>query len=516
MLPSFFMKIIFALSLCLSISITNGQGLDNIWMFGYDNPSPQGGTWGFPWGGTNVDFNTGTPTNSYVVRSLDFYQTNSCISDSAGNLLFATNGNYVANAVDDTMSNGEDLNPGWYATQQFGTGLSIPQATLIIAKPGTDSIYYLFHTTIDSLVGTYSNPVSLHFYVTTINIKANNGLGEVLSKNVSLLEDTFNLGKISACKHANGRDWWVVCHKAYSKIFIKFLITPSGISTPYFQSIGKVRPPDNGQVCFSPDGSKFAYYFSLIGAEQGAAQIFDFDRCTGSFSNYYNLDISDSAWGACGVAFSPNSNLLYVLTGLHAYQFDLTATNINSTKYLVAEWDSFYSPPGYPFATTFNKAQLAADGKIYCSSSNSSLFLHAINNPDIIGSGCNINQHSYPVSTYMWAGLPNYPNYRLGPLPGSACDSLTGINNEASTIIFQVYPNPVTDHFTISYSLPSNEKGSLYLTNSLGQVILTEPLSPFTTSTVIDISNIATGIYNCIIHTKHSLNQKSISVVKDN
>ena len=64
------------------------------------------------------------------------------------------------------------------------------------------------------------------------------------------------------------------------------------------QSIGVSRSADVGQVCFSPDGHRFAYYWP---GPRGL-EIFDFDRCTGLFSNPIHIP-TVSTGAASGVAF---------------------------------------------------------------------------------------------------------------------------------------------------------------------------------------------------------------------
>src|SRR5574337_806253 len=72
----------------------------------------------------------------------------------------------------------------------------------------------------------------------------NNGSGAVIQKNI-LVSDTMVGEKLVAIKHANGRDWWLITHyqdifftAPPNNLFIKYLITPNGISAPIYQSIG--------------------------------------------------------------------------------------------------------------------------------------------------------------------------------------------------------------------------------------------------------------------------------------
>jgi FOG: PKD repeat len=54
--------------------------------------------------------------------------------------------------------------------------------------------------------------------------------------------------------------------------------------------------------------------------------------------------------------------------------------------------------------------------------------LHAINHPERKGLDCDFHQHGIDLNTFHVGGLPNNPNYRLGPIDGSPCDTL-GIDN---------------------------------------------------------------------------------------
>ncbi|MBA3283987.1 MAG: hypothetical protein H0U27_02850, partial [Nitrosopumilus sp.] len=339
------------------------------------------------------------------------------------------------------MLNGSGLNPSNY-TSWYPDGLPPHQMNIIIPIPNSSNLYYLFHCTIDD---QFNNLLTRYLYMSIIDMNDNGGLGAVISKNQIIHTDSLNAGKLTACKHANGRDWWLICHKAFSNIYQKFLITPFEIYGPYSQSIGILRLADAGQACFSSDGSAFAYY----GLNEDL-DIFDFDRCSGLLSNPVHVSIKDSA-SSVGVAFSPNSQFLYVSSTKYVYQFDVTATNIPSTQTTVAVWDGFYSP-NPPFGTYFDISQLAPDGKIYIGTGNSTLHLHVINQPDSNGLACDLVQHGIPLPAFNYNSLPNHPNYFLGNLSGSPCDSLTGITESSSELKpITAYPNPTADKVTFQF-----------------------------------------------------------------
>lgn len=464
----------------LTLGHVHAQGLNNLWMGGY------GSQWGLPWGSTNIDFGSGSANIYYVDREMDFARTAANITDSNGNLLFSTNGYYIADAFGDTMQNGTGLNPSWY-TSLYPDGLHLSQADLILPKPDDPDIFYLFHGTVDDP----PNLTAQYLYLTIIDMSQNGGLGTVTNKNEVLISDDLNIGRITSVRHANGQDWWVFCHKANSSEYYRLLVTPNGISLPVTQDIGVFRPGDHGQMGFSPDGSKFAYYW---GEED--LDIFKFDRCSGLFYDPVHIDINDeNAIG--GVAFSPNSRFLYVPSLNDVYQFDTEATDIESSMVHIAEWDSTYSPSP-PFATLFDVALLAPDGKIYIATGNSTFKLHVIHDPDQPGMACNIEQHGITLPTYFFDSFPNHPNYHLLQLPGSPCDTLgVGIGELPPNLNLSLYPNPSNGMFNLSYAAQSTE-GTLEVYNINGSLVYQENIAPWSTFKRVQLDqDLANGIYQC-------------------
>ncbi len=438
-----------------------GQGIDNLWLMGYEdvdhgvNPN---------YGGTTIDFSSGAPSIYYASRPMWFDASNAVISDKSGNLLFYTNGYYIANVNNDTMLNGSGLNPSSYTSGYGPFGLTVPQADLIIPFSGDSSKYYLFHATLDS-----ATLIPVYLYYTIIDMTLDGGLGGVVSKNNILLHSAFYFGCITACKHANGRDWWLITHENTSNCYVKFLITPNGIFGPFYQCIGKYVDilagwgvSGLGQVVFSSDGTKFGYYDT-----EGDLDLMNFDRCSGDFSNLIHVVIDDSA-SIGGVVFSSNSKKLYVSSMNFVYQFDLSASDIPSTQTTVAVWDSSYD--GLPiFSTTFYLAQLAPNGKIYIATGNGTRYLHVINYPDNLGMACDVCQHCIHLPTYNAQTVPNYPNYFLGADSGSVCDSIPSLTLTLSKGEgVAVFPNPAT---RILYAtLSSNSKfKSVKVLNAFGQ-----------------------------------------------
>lgn len=484
--------------------MASSQGINNLWMMGYGGSNPPALL-----GGVDMNFSSGQPSISYIPREMEFKRATSTITDSNGNLLFVTNGVYIADATGDTMQNGSGLNPSVY-TSWYPDGLPPPQMNVIIPDPGNSNLYYLFHTTIDD---PPSAILSRYLYYSIVDMSQNSGLGAVTLKNQVLINDSLGASNLTACKHANGRDWWLVSHKAYSNLFYKFLISPYGIQGPFIQPIGNSRTNYLGQAAFSPNGNYYACY-NLRNQHPAHIEFFNFDRCTGLFSNAVFMAL-DSTTGV-GVAFSPNSKFLYVSSLDEFYQFDVTATNIPATQTTVAVWDGYYSP-NPPFGTYFDIAQLAPDGKIYIGTGNSTLHLHVINQPDSAGLACDLVQHGVPLPAFNYNSLPNHPNYFLGALAGSPCDSLTGLNDDlAFDFKFVVYPNPNSGVFNIGYQLPQNTSGILEIYDVNGRIIWSRPLPAWSTLQKIVLSDkITSGIYLIVIKTGNGYSSRKLMIDKD-
>ena len=79
-------------------------------------------------------------------------------------------------------------------------------------------------------------------------------------------------------------------------------------------------------------------------------------------------------------------------------------------------------------------------------------FMSVINNPNVDGPGCDFDTLTIPlIESRCTISLPNMPNYSLGPLVGSECDTLlTFINTPPLHQTMSIYPNPATNYIYIS------------------------------------------------------------------
>lgn len=412
-------KLLLVSLLIISTGIIKAQKHDNIWLFGYESNSVS-----LAFGGSVLDFSEDSLEIYFDFREMNLDMTNASICDEGGNLLFYTNGIYIANVQGDTLENGEGLNPGEFAEDFSFYGYRRPQTAIILPKPESTNLYYLFHTSTD-----YPNDtLSVHsprFYFTLIDMELGGGLGAVVEKNEIIIDEPLYPGALTATRHANGRDWWLLVNPYETNSFYRILLTPEGIINYGLQNLGDYVHHGLGQATFSPDGSKYVLYTLETITLGNYLYIYDFDRCTGELSNPIVENIIDGAYSA-GVAISPNSRYLYVPSYEQIYQYDLVASDIIGSKETIGIYDGFEtaSSSWLFLPTRYFSAQLGPDDKIYINCPGSLEYIHVINQPDNAGEACEILQHHLELPSINNSSLPNFPNYRLGPIEGSPCDTL--------------------------------------------------------------------------------------------
>ena len=163
------MRYIYLISCFFIVSISNAQNHDFIWLTGYSsNPIDSS------FGGSTIDFLSTPPDIYYEYRDMYFYPTNASSCDSTGNLLFYTNGIYVANRLNAPMDNGNGLNPGAHADANIDEGYILSQGAMILPFPEHNSLYYLFH--LDLIVPEDNEGIVLssrHFHYTLIDMSKN-------------------------------------------------------------------------------------------------------------------------------------------------------------------------------------------------------------------------------------------------------------------------------------------------------------------------------------------------------
>ncbi len=443
------------------------------------------------------------------------------ISDENGNLLMVSNGCWIADASGDTMQNGGGLNPNSFTTSWCDNTTGIPwwHSNIILPWPGDTSKYILFHETGDNNV---NNSKSSKLYYSVINKTLNGGLGGVIAgqKNLVAINDTLIPG-MAACRHANGQDWWIVAFRDSSSDIYKILLTPTGIANVTTQTLPiPLHYFNMGQAQFSPDGKKFAYHYRDFPAGSSLVtheiRIFDFDRCSGNFSNSNIVTLIDSSSGN-GLAFSSDSRKLYFTLFDKIIQLNLDSANVQSSLDTVAINDGYAAPYWYLY-TDFWGMYLAANGKVYICSGSSVVDMHYINYPDSAGMACDVQQHALHLPCYSGRGNVYHPNYYLGcDTTQTNCPCLTGINNLLPPDFkFRVYPNPVIKNIlNIGYLLPQNKNGTFQIYDVTGKVVFKYTLPPWSNEQSFRLPKLSDGIYNCVITSDGKRVSRKIAVIRE-
>ena len=363
-------RLLFLLALLLTVITTWAQKQANIWYFGER---------------AGLDFTNGKPvplTNS-MLSTMEGCAT---ISDANGNLLFYTNGVSVWNREHKLMPNGNRLMGHRSSTQ----------SAVIVPRPLNPNIYYIFTADLQSqLYGLrYSE----------VNMALKNGLGDIAKKNSFLVSPVSE--KLTAVKHRNNTDYWVITHKWNSNSFNAYLVTAAGVSRqPIVSNVGTVHKGQNqeaiGAMKVSPDGKKLAL---ALWRDSNKFEVFDFDNNTGKLSNPTEFENYDEDYG---VEFSPDGTKLYGTTnGIGNIPPQIWQFNLLGSKQAVQESATLIAVSK---ADKIGSLQLAPDGKIYLAKEKQKN-LGVINNPNAPGLGCNYVDEGQMLGedSHSELGLPNF------------------------------------------------------------------------------------------------------------
>lgn len=370
----FYILILFAF---LSFQIT-AQGEASKWYFGNY---------------AGLDFSSGTPValNNIPMTGVNLNSEEGCttISNSAGELLFYTNGKIVWNKNHGIMENGTNL----------GGDQSSTQSAIIIPSPQASDIYYVF--TVDE---HNTNRQGLSYSV--VDMTLNNGLGAVTSRNTNLLRHCAE--KITAVRSNNCNEFWVIAYGNETgsinynyNSFFAFKINENGVDPNYIRStFGDTTGLSDGRgyLKVNAEGDKIAIAHQGRGAN--GTFLYDFNFTTGEVSNSRPLFPVDDFTGNSyfvepyGIEFSLSGRFLYVTSSFSdnprssvLFQYDLD--NDNAARHISTD-------------ETFRGAlQMAPNGKIYRSLSINydlgSKYLGVIHNPESLGVACNYQHNAIDI-----------------------------------------------------------------------------------------------------------------------
>jgi hypothetical protein len=465
------------------------QKEDFQWLLGGD------GSLNYPKYQTNLfDFNSMPYILNDISVKVKFYHSVSTLCDSTGKLKAIANGNTIYNGnfeiIEDAINFTDNDTAAW-VLPQCDVLLDYPGHPNQIAYISGEQKYYYDY------LGTWLKNINF----SVVDLSLNNGNGKVTLKEEHIVEDTLDIGDWTACRHANGRDWWIIVAHFREPKYYTLLLDPSGLSLHHIQYIGKSEN-GLGQAVFSPDGNWYASYNvpGDIGMnDRSIIDLYRFDRCTGLLSDYQTKNYGIAQHGRPGgVAFSENSKYLYAANWDKIFQFDMDSTDVLATQKTVAVYDGF-TESVFGSAQRFYHMLLAPDGRIYGAVANyTSRYLHVIDKPNLADTACHVMQHSIYMPNYNNWTIPNIPYHRLYAQTGSPCDSLTVAVNDVNwrKINTNMYPNPAINNVTLS--LPSGglpSQGSLCLYDGTGRKVLKTGIPAKQDQVSFRVDGLAAGIY---------------------
>lgn len=412
------------------------------------------------------------------------------ISDANGNFLMAFNGKSLFDSSGSILAELSEL----------------PYDDIILGYRGfmflkpriNDNYYYL----VNSYSGNFSNSpnpfdvgIDTLFLLTKIKYDENgyNVLGTI---HISLPLNTIP-GGFDVCRHANGRDWWVLKCGHRKNYYLKGLLNPYDFEfEPYYTNLDSAFTSFQW-ASFSSDGSK---YFHWFGGYIRELQVFDFDRCTGELSNLHTYDFTSIISNEGFIDFTPFS---LSPDGTKIYMQKTNYITMNDNENIQYDLST-----GEFTVVTDDLAVLCSTPNLkhmiggFCCEPTTPTpnvpYAGVVFNPNLPGESCNYQSLFYQLPLYGFTYSPPYAaNHLLGPIDETICDSL-GLNDETAikkieTFNINLFPNPGTTVLNFKTDLPLPVK--LIIRDSQGKLILDKLI--FNKAFIVsdELRNMKSGIY---------------------
>jgi len=429
---------------------------------------------------------------------LGFGSSASAICDGEGQLALTTNNCGVFDQDFLLVPGSDTLTPGWgfdnYCDVQSQSvdGYIGKQITLFLPEMGNDSVVYLAHKD-NILVDSFPvlDVLSTKLYLSTLVRKPDGS--HYLKEKRKLAQGFYNFGRLTACLHADGERWWVNMVEHNSNRFDWFLVGGQDtVQGPFVQEIGSPllnQDIDIGQVAFSPDASMLAFN----SGHSEKIYLYGFDNATGQLSDPQEVSypVAQGEHGL-GIAFSFDSRFVYTTTNTDLYQIDLQ--DGNSVEHIAhhASLDENHWP------VVMGNLYLGPDCRMYVSPGSTTYYLHVVHRPNEKGAACGFEARALRSPSNINVDLPNLPMYRFG----GACDSTIAfpyrdtVSASVELLVdgnVEVFPNPMVDYFTVSFTGQVPLHARLLLFDGLGRPQYERPLPAI--NNVFGAEGLAPGIY---------------------
>jgi len=404
------MKRALFVALCIPLLLSAQKKQYNVWYFGAGDSIGVTNVWeGF---GAGLDFNSGSPTTGILNSAMKFTEGSAVQCDEqTGRLLFYTDGTRIWDSTHNYMMNGDSGIGGHPSSTQNSVIIPIPRMSGKYAVFGNDGLN----------TGTGQG-----LRLAIVDMERNGGLGAVTgAKSIGILPNTSE--KITAIRHANGHDFWILTTLCNTNDFYAYLFTtPDDIDNPDLSCFILDTVISNGPslTCAgqyfkaSPKGNKIAFSGGNI------FYTMDFDNATGILSKLDTI-FGPSADLVKSYSFSPDGNFLYA-TQMPAnavdtsflYQYDMQNANPSATELKIGGLTIQNNPNVLTYLFP-SDIQIGPDGKLYMSymvipfllnpGQFPATFLDVLPNPNIAGIGAGPIQPKAVdlLGRHTWFGFPN-------------------------------------------------------------------------------------------------------------
>jgi len=426
------------------------------------------------------------------------------ISDSIGNFLMAFNGKTLFDSSGNVLAQLTEL--------PFNEVILGYRGFLFLKPRINDDYYYL----VNSYSGNFTNSpnpfdVGIDTLLLLTKIKINENEYSIAGTiQIDLHLNTIP-GGFDACKHANGRDWWILKCGLRKNAYLRGLLDPYAFELePYYTSSDSAYTSFQW-ASFSSDGSKYVHWF---GGHIRELQVFDFDRCTGELSNLQTYDFSDVIENDLFMDFtpfslSPDGTKVY----MQKVNYITMAANENVQFDLNTEQFTIVTGDLAVLCTTPNLKQMI--GGFCCDLSTPSPnvpYAGLVLNPNHFGLDCDYQPLYYELPLYGFIYTPpNQANHLLGPIDGTICDSL-GLNEETAIKVikqfsFNLFPNPGQNELNFKTDLPLPINA--IIRDNQGKVVFESNYKEQTFSITIGLSKLKSGLY--FVELQSIKNQQRLS-----
>jgi hypothetical protein len=360
-------KLLFTLVFIIIVhTFTYSQGEWNNWFFGWN---------------AAVTFNSGAPvgfTGSPLVENNLIAGIS--VSDSSGNLLFFSDGQSVFNRNYAVMPN---------STFLFG-GHGGCQSIVAVSKINDPGKYFLF------TVGTdYDPPPLKGFYYSLLDMQLDGGLGDIVSgmKNIPLPLGDSALNMLTAVRASNNKDAWVVVLRSGKpKRYLSYHVTEYGIDTVPVISNTSLRR-QLGNLTYPFRTLRISQNGYNMACTDSVTEISYFNDTTGVVTPRFTIPyLINGSYPIGCTEFSPKARFVYTSSYSSVYhstllfQFDCNAPDSAQFMQSMQVAGSGVNP---------GQIHLGPDFKIYTGSHDNIVdSLSVINNPDVQGIGCNLQNNA--------------------------------------------------------------------------------------------------------------------------